>query len=152
MSGEFICTIHDNAVHKSRIMIPHKFRAKIAPDANNTVVVTLGPKGTIAIFPMDSWKMMRKQLLARPEEKFKKLLANLFNFAMPEQTIEGPGRIRISEELMKKAKIKDSVSIKGEGHFMSVWNAGTLNEILDNDYEEHSTTYDSQDYLVNDLS
>lgn len=152
MSGEFIGTIPDNAIHKSRIMIPVKFKKKISLEANNSVIVTLGPKGTIAIFPIDSWQMTRKQLQNRQDDKAKKLLKNLFNFAMPEQVLEGPGRIRLSEELMKIAKIKDSVSIKGEGHYMTVWNSEILKDLKQTQAEEHIEEYDETDYQVNDLS
>lgn len=152
MSGEFIGTIPDNAVHKSRIMIPVKFKKKISTEANSTIIVTLGPKGTVALFPLDSWQLMRKQLQSKQDEKSKKLLANLFNFAMPEQTLEGPGRVRISEELMNIAKIKDSVSIKGEGHYMSVWNSEVLKEIKQTQSAHHIETYDETDYQINDIS
>lgn len=152
MSGEFIGTFPDNAVHKSRIIIPAKFKKKFALEANNTVVVTLGPNGTIAIFPMDSWLIMRAQLQTSQSEKNKKLLANLFDFAMPEQEIEGPGRIRISDELMQIAKIKESVSIKGEGHFMTVWNTDILKEVKLKKSEDHIETYESTDYQLNAIS
>jgi len=152
MSGDFIGTIPDNAVHKSRIMIPAKFKKKFAPEANGTVVVTLGPKGTIAIFPMDSWFAMRAQLQTRQDKKSKQLQANLFDFAMPEQSLEGPGRIRISDELMLIAKIRESVSIKGEGHFMSVWNAETLRTLKQQQSEDHIENYDSTDYQINVIS
>jgi len=146
MSGEFIGTFPDNAVHKSRIMIPAKFKKKFAQDANEAVIVTIGPNGTVAIFPMDSWLFETARLQVSELERHKKLLANLFDFAMPEQTLEGPGRIRISDELLKIAKIKDSVSIKGEGRFMTVWNSEVLKEIKQKKSEEHIETYDSTDY------
>jgi DNA-binding transcriptional regulator/RsmH inhibitor MraZ len=146
MPSDFIGTIHDNAVHKSRIMIPAKFKKKFALEANEIVVVTIGPNGTVAIFPMDSWLFITARLQASELDRHKKLLANLFDFAMPEQALEGPGRIRISEELMHIAKIKDSVSIKGEGRFMTVWNSEILKEIKQKKSEDHRETYDSTDY------
>ena len=43
-------------------MIPASFKKKFAAEANKTVIVTIGPEGTVAVFPLDTWLMMRNQL------------------------------------------------------------------------------------------
>lgn len=147
MSGEFLGTF-ENAIHKSRIMIPASFKKKFAPEANRTVVVTIGPEGTVAVFPMDSWMAMRSQLEASPDPDDKELLDNLIEFAMPEQELEGPGRIRISEELLRRANINDLAKIKGESHFITLWDPTRLAGIRDNKAERHKEKYTSSRYLI----
>jgi DNA-binding transcriptional regulator/RsmH inhibitor MraZ len=150
MSGEFLGTF-DISVHKSRIVIPANFKKKFADEANKTVVVTLGPVGTVAVFPMDTWLLMREKLQSSISESDKELLSNLVDFAMPEQELEGPGRVRISEDLLKIANIKESVKIKGEGHFLTLWNPESLEEIRQQKVEIHKVKYGTSNYQLNNI-
>ncbi len=147
MSGEFLGTF-ENAIHKSRIMIPANFKKKFAPEANETVIVTVGPDGTVAVFPLDTWLLMRNQLETSTEPDDKELLANMVDFAMPEQKLEGPGRIRISDELLRNAEIKDIAKIKGEGHFITLWNPERLVAIREQKMAQHKEKYNSSKYQL----
>lgn len=147
MSGEFLGTF-ENSIHKSRIMIPASFKKKFAPEANMTVIVTIGPEGTVAVFPMDGWMMMRNQLEQSTDADDKELLDNLIEFSMPEQEIEGPGRVRISDELLRMANIKDIAKIKGEGHFITLWNPEQLEAIRMQKVAQHKEKYTSSRYQV----
>lgn len=120
MSGQFI-GYYENAVHKGRVIIPAAFKKKFSEEAQRTVVVTLGPLNTIAIFPLDCWVDFLERL-AQGDEEDQELRTQLIDFAVAEQELEGPGRIRIPEQLLKEANIRDSVVIKGELHYISLWN------------------------------
>jgi len=147
MSGEFLGTF-ENSIHKSRIMIPASFKKKFAAEANKTVIVTIGPDGTVAVFPLDTWLQMRNQLETSTEADDKELLDNLIEFSMPEQELEGPGRVRISDELLKLANIKDVAKIKGEGHFITLWNPERLAEIREQKIAQHKEKYPSSSYQI----
>jgi DNA-binding transcriptional regulator/RsmH inhibitor MraZ len=147
MSGEFLGNF-ENSIHKSRIMIPASFKKKFAAEANKTVIVTIGPDGTVAVFPLDTWMKMREQLETSVEASDKELLDNLIEFSMPEQELEGPGRIRISDELLKLASIKDFAKIKGEGHFITLWNPERLAEIREQKVSQHKQKYPSSSYQI----
>lgn len=120
MSGQFI-GYFENAVHKQRVIIPAAFKKKFSEEARRTVVVTLGPLNTIAIFPLDCWNSFLDKLAAGDDEDLE-LRTQLIDFAVTEQELEGPGRIRIPEQLLEEANISDSVIIKGELHYISLWN------------------------------
>jgi DNA-binding transcriptional regulator/RsmH inhibitor MraZ len=147
MSGEFLGTF-ENSIHKSRIMIPASFKKKFAPEANRTVIVTIGPEGTVAVFPLDTWMLMRSQLESSDATDDKELLDNLIEFSMPEQELEGPGRVRISEELLHMANIDDQAKIKGEGHFITLWNPERLAEIRKQKVAQHKEKYPSASYQI----
>jgi len=126
MSGQFI-GYFENAVHKQRVIIPAAFKKKFSEEARRTVVVTLGPLNTIAIFPLDCWNSFLDKLAAGDDDD-QDLRTQLIDFAVTEQELEGPGRIRIPEQLLEEANITDSVIIKGELHYISLWNPDEFQE------------------------
>jgi division/cell wall cluster transcriptional repressor MraZ len=146
MSGEFLGTF-ENSVHKYRVIIPASFKKMFAAEAEKSVIVTIGFKGTIAIFPLDSWELMKDKLQKGTDDD-RRMRSNLIFFAMSRQELEGPGRIRISEELLQKAKITDSVIIKGDGHYISLWNPERLKEISQLKQAEHEELFSDENYQL----
>lgn len=146
MSGEFLGT-YENSVNKQRVIIPAPFKSKFSSASKQTVIITLGHHDSIAVFPLDSWQQY-KDKLKNGDDKQKKLLNYLIEFASSEQTLEGPGRIRIGEDLLEMAGIEDSVIIKGEGSFISIWNPDTFKEIRKQKLKIHREEFDSMDYQL----
>lgn len=146
MSGEFL-GIFENSVHKQRIIIPASFKKKFADEAMRSVIVTLGPNDTIAIYPLDCWKDTLERLKAG-NERAKQLRTQLIDFAMMEQELEGPGRIRIHELLLSEVDIQDSVIIKGEGHYISLWNPEVYAKVRSSKLKAHRETFSSEDYQL----
>lgn len=146
MSGEFL-GISENSVNKQRVIIPAAFKKKFAEAAKNTVVVTLGPNNTIAIYPLDSWQdtVLR---MKDGSEKNRLFRTQLIDFAMTEQVLEGPGRVKIQERLLDEAGIEDSVIIKGEGHYISLWNPEVYDKVRQAKLELHRKTFTSEDYQL----
>ncbi len=121
MSGEFL-GIFENSVNKQRVIIPASFKGKFTKESGQQVVVTIGPGGdNVAIYPIDNWAALKVKYKAG-DERQRHFLTLLLDFACAEQKLEGPGRVKISEELLDEAGIKDSVIIKGEGDYISLWN------------------------------
>lgn len=146
MSGEFL-GIFENSVHKQRVIIPAPFKKKLSKEAGKSVVVTLGPNGTIAIYPIDNWQDTLERLKAG-NDRSKQLRTQLIDFAMMEQELEGPGRVRIHEMLLSEVNITDSVIIKGEGHYISLWNPKIYNEVRSRKLDMHRTQFTSEDYQI----
>ena len=144
MSGEFL-GYFENSVNKQRVIVPASFKKKFGPEANRSVIVTLGPNDTIAIYPLDCWQETLERLKAG-DDKAKLLRTQLIDFAMTEQELEGPGRVRIHEQLLSDAGITDSVIIKGEGHYISRWNPSTFNAVRKSKLEMHRQRFSSEDY------
>ena len=146
MSGDFLGTF-ENSVNKMRIIIPAPFKAKFSTSSKQTVICTLGPNQSVAIYPLDNWNSL-KEKLKNGDDRAKKLLNNLIDFACPEQQLEGPGRIRVSDELLEITGIGDSVVIKGEGTFISLWNPDIFKSIRQAKLKEHQKEFNSMDYQV----
>jgi len=146
MSGEFLGTF-ENAVHKQRIIIPAEFRKKFSVASKQTVIATLGPYQNIVIYPLDNWAALRDRLKQGTQEQ-RDLLADLRDFATPEEKLEGPGRIKLSGELLELAGIETSVILKGEGDFISVWSPESYNAKKTNRLEARKARYTSVDYQL----
>ncbi|MDY0152491.1 MAG: protein MraZ [Candidatus Cloacimonas sp.] len=146
MSGEFL-GIFENSVHKQRVIIPAPFKKKFSEEAARTVIVTLGPNDTIAIYPIDNWNATLERLKAG-DNRARQLRTQLIDFAMLEQELEGPGRIRIHDMLLDEVAITDSVIIKGEGHFISLWNPKVYNAVRAQKLSQHRTQFSSEDYQL----
>ena len=146
MSGEFLGAF-ENSVHKQRIIIPAEFRRKISVAAKSTVIATIGPQQNIAIYPQDNWNALRDKLKKSGEE-LRELLTDLRDFATPEQKLEGPGRIKLSDELLEHAGIVDKVILKGEGDFISVWSPQAYEAYKRERLEARKARYRSSDYQI----
>jgi len=146
MSGEFL-GIFENSVHKQRVIIPASFKKKLADEACRSVVVTLGPTNTIAIYPLDTWKSTLERL-KEGNDKAKMLRTQLIDFAMLEQELEGPGRVKIHDLLLQEAGITDSVIIKGEGHYISLWNPEVYARVRASKLKSHLEQFTSEDYQL----
>lgn len=146
MSGEFL-GIFENSVHKQRIIIPASFKKKFAEEACRSVVVTLGPNNTIAIYPLDCWKSTLERLKSG-DDRAKQLRTQLIDFAMMEQELEGPGRVRIHELLLDEVGIFDSVILKGEGHYISLWNPEIYAKVRQTKLQAHRSNFSSEDYQL----
>ena len=86
------------------------------------------------------------QVLAEGNEDDRELRTQLIDFAIAEQELEGPGRIRIPEDLLEEAGITDSVVIKGELHYISLWNPEEFYENRRAKKEEHRKKYTTGHY------
>jgi len=146
MSGEFLGTF-ENSVNKQRIIIPAPFKSKFSVSAKQSVVVTIGPNNSVAIYPIDNWNQL-KDKMKTGDDRSRRFLNNLIDFANPEQQLEGPGRIRISDELLEIANISESVIIKGEGSYITLWNPETFKAQRKVKLQSHQTEYDSMDYQI----
>ena len=108
-------------------------------------MVTLGPNDTIAIYPIDNWRETLERL-KQGDAHARKLRTQMIDFAMMEQELEGPGRVKIHEMLLSEVGITDSVIIKGEGHYISLWNPKVYHEVRSNKLAKHREQFTSDDY------
>ncbi len=146
MSGDFLGTF-ENSVNKQRISIPSAFKKKFAASAKQTVVVSLGPDMNVVVYPLDNWSLLMAKL-KKGNEHERELLVHLREFANVEQQLEGPGRIRISEDLLTIAGISDKVFIKGEGSFISIWAPDKFQERRLRMLSNHKKSFTTLDYEI----
>ncbi len=65
-----------------------------------------------------------------------------------EQELEGPGRVRIHDMLLSEVGIDDSVIIKGEGHYISLWNPEIYAKVRKSKLDTHRQIFSSEDYQL----
>ncbi|MFA5497980.1 MAG: protein MraZ [Candidatus Cloacimonadia bacterium] len=144
MSGEFLGT-YENSVNKNRVIIPAPFKKVFSVAARETVVVTMGYcQSNIAVYPKDVWNA-KVEKLSNGTPKDRNLYIYLRDNST-EETLEGPGRIKIAPYLLELVGITDSVVVKGEGSYITLWNPETLNEQRLKDLEVLRTNYTRLDY------
>ncbi len=145
MSGEFL-GVFENAVHNNRITLPAVFKKNFSAASKQTVVVTMGAEGTnLAVFPLDNWNAMIDKLKNGDEEDLL-FMNSLIDFALPKRELEGQGRIRIDSLLLEDVEIKDSVIIKGERDYISLWNPDKYREERKKQLQFHSKKFKPINY------
>ena len=116
---------------KGRISIPAKLRKHVAPEANDTFIMTTGTGQCIDIYPLDQWQKVEEKLLELnafdPEDaKFIRMISH--NAA--DDTLDAQSRILIPQPLIEYAKIEKEVLILGALKKIEVWNPKVYDEYI----------------------
>ena len=145
MSGDFL-GIYENSVNKMRVIIPAPMKCKIETTPEQTVICSIGEKNMcVAVIPIDTWNEYKTKAKSG-DERASRFYSSLKQFAMPEQQLEGPGRVRIGDELIKITGITDNVIIKGEGDYITIWNPDVFKVVREEKLKNHAKEFDAIDY------
>jgi MraZ protein len=145
MSGMFLGK-HTISVNKQKwITIPTGLKKKFAPSARMSVVVTWGFDNNLVIYPLDNWQDKLEEL-RNGNERDRKLRSNLLEFASQEQKLDSAGRIKIDDDHLLQAGISESVVLKGNGRFITIWTPEAYSEYLKKRMTSHSEMFDAEDY------
>ena len=117
--------------NKGRISIPAKLRKHVAPEANDTFIMTKGTSTCIDIYQLDQWQKIEEKLLQlnsfNPEEaKF----IRMFSQYATDGTLDTQSRILIPQSLIEYARIEKEVLILGALKKIEVWNPVLYEEYL----------------------
>ena len=140
-----------NTVHKMRVVIPSQFKDILPEESTDPsesikkVVVTIGPNREILVYPVKAWEEIYWHYVESDNEDLEEILDLAYT-----QTIEGPGRIRLSEDLQSLTGIKDKVEvvIRGEGSHMSIWHPDTYQAFKKNFKPVEERKSKTNDYRV----
>lgn len=125
---------------KGRVAIPAKMRKSMAPESNDTFVVTRGPDDDPCIYayPLDEWKRMEERLgnLNQYSERDRFFLRTLLYWA-DELTLDKQYRVMIPKALVDFAKIDRTVLVIGSMDHIELWNP----EIFDSYLEKRNESY-----------
>jgi MraZ protein len=119
--GEFVHIIDD----KGRLTIPAKFRAGL--DAG--LVVTRGIDRCLAIYPLEEWQKLAKQVSELPmtdrrARAFRRLVFANASDAVPDKQ----GRVLIPPRLREYAGVDGEVIVAGLNTYIEVWEPESWNE------------------------
>lgn len=116
---------------KGRISIPAKLRRHVAPDANDTFVMTRGTAECIDVYPLDQWQLIEEKLSKlnpfNPDDaKFIRMISQYAS----EDSMDSQSRILIPQSLIEYSKIDKEVIILGALNKIEVWNPKIYEEYL----------------------
>ena len=148
MSGEFLGKFKSSVNKKKWIVIPAVLKKRFSSAAKQTVVITLGPSGnSLIVYPVDNWDLKLKSLREGGERRLK-LRKRLIHYAQNHQKLEANGRVKVDEDLLKRAGITNKVIIKGEGDYISVWNPDNFKKYDEKLEKETGDLFDTTDYQL----
>ncbi len=126
---------------KGRVNVPAKMRKNIAPEANDTFVVTRGPDDDPCIFayPLDEWKKFEENLkqLNQYNEKERFFLRTLLSWA-DDVTLDSQFRIMIPKMLLDFAGVEKSALILGAMDHIEIWNPELFENYLTTRQESYA--------------
>ena len=126
---------------KGRVAIPAKMRKSLAPEANDTFVVTRGPDEDPCIYayPLDEWKKMEEQLveLNQYNDRDRFFIRTLLYWA-DELALDKQHRIMIPKALTEFAGIDRNALIIGAMDHLEIWNPEVFESYLNKRNESYS--------------
>ena len=115
---------------KGRVNVPAKFRKALAPEADETFVITLAPDRCLRAYPLDAWKRFEEELAARPQTRATTELRRAIYSTARESTLDGQGRVSLSPKQIEIAGISKDVTLVGEGGYIEIWDSRRHDEYL----------------------
>ena len=130
---------------KNRVNIPSPFRQQLKKSDKNTFVLTRGIDSCIWVYPLSEWKKIEIELnqLSSLSTTNRIFLRNQLRHARM-ASCDDQGRVILSKQLIKYAKIIKDLTIIGVLNKVEIWDKRTLifsdkKTVVDDDsYEELS--------------
>ncbi len=119
-AGEYYCSLDS----KNRVNIPSGIRKIIVPEADNTLVFTLGFEGiNLYAYPLNEWhRLTRKLRTLNPLEKKIRDFIRLFVGKAFYAGMDSQGRVMLPERVLKIGKIDHELLIIGSLTKLEIWN------------------------------
>ncbi|NBB73923.1 MAG: division/cell wall cluster transcriptional repressor MraZ [Bacteroidetes bacterium] len=129
---------------KGRVAIPAKMRSAMSPEAKSTFTITRGMEKCIALYPMDRWSEMEKEIeeLNMYKSKARGFVRRILMWA-DEVSLDGQGRITIPKSLVKFGNLSDRALILGAFDRLEIWDPDTFDHYLDDQEDDYETLAES---------
>ena len=121
MESRFRGLYHFSIDSKGRVNVPAKFRSLLKPDAHDTFIISLAPDGCLRIYPEDTWVVDETELISRRETPDTLAHKRYLYSILTDSTMDGQGRISLSQEQMEAAGIAKEVTFVGMGNYIEIW-------------------------------
>ncbi len=129
--GEF----RHNLDTKGRLSIPAKMRNQ----CGESVYVTRGNDGCLALYTQEGWEHYYQELLTLPhKKKSTRIFIRLVTSRVSECEFDKLGRINIPLILRQEGNLKKECVIVGVGDHMEIWDQETWDDF----YNEHKDSFD----------
>lgn len=129
--GEF----RHNIDAKGRLSIPAKMRVQ----CGESVYVTRGNDGCLALYTQSGWEAYYQELQALPQKKKStRIFIRLVTSRASECEFDKLGRINIPQVLRKEGNLEKECVVVGVGDHVEIWNAQTWDQF----YDENKDSFD----------
>lgn len=103
---------------KGRMILPAKFRAKLADE----LVVSRGLDGCLSVYPIDKWQEIENKLTALPTTKKKaRDYSRLILSSAADVELDSKGRMNLPEHLIAIAGLEKACIVIGVGDYLEIW-------------------------------
>ncbi|MDE0573337.1 division/cell wall cluster transcriptional repressor MraZ [Demequina sp. B12] len=136
-TGVFLGTFTPRLDDKGRLILPAKFRGRLA----SGLVATRGLDRCVFLFPLDEFAVVHDRLRRAPLENknARDYLRNFLGHAS-DDIPDKQGRILLSAPLRKYAGLDRDVAVVGMGSRVEVWDAQAWEEYLERGEDEYAAT------------
>ncbi|WP_061960373.1 division/cell wall cluster transcriptional repressor MraZ [Demequina flava] len=136
-TGVFLGTFTPRLDDKGRLILPAKFRGRLA----SGLVATRGLDRCVFLFPLDEFAVVHDRLRRAPLENknARDYLRNFLGHAS-DDIPDKQGRILLSTPLRKYAGLDRDVAVVGMGSRVEVWDAQAWEDYLERGEDEYAAT------------
>lgn len=116
---------------KGRVNIPAKMRRVLAPEAQDTFVLTRGTDRCIVAYPLDQWRRYEERFaqLNQYDERHRFFLRMILSWC-EEVVLDPQQRIAVPRRLLEFAGIESKVTIVGMMDHIELWNPDEFERYL----------------------
>ena len=124
-----------NIDKKGRIIIPAKFRDELG----ESVIITRGLDGCLAVYTLTQWEKIYEQLMQLPStKKDARMFVRMMTSKAAECEIDNQGRVLLPSSLIKLATLEKECMVIGAANHVEIW----AKEAWDPVDEEGSATFE----------
>lgn len=107
---------------KGRLAIPVRHRDALTSDSGGSLALTAHPHGCLLVYPVSAWTSIRETLNTVPSldpqtARYKRLLIGYAE----EVQLDAAGRVLVSPELRRYARLDRQVWLVGQGNGFELW-------------------------------
>lgn len=129
----FFSEYRHNLDAKGRLSIPAKMRNQ----CGDTVFVTKGNEGCLAVYTKEGWEAYYQELLKLPQKKKKtRIFIRLVTSRVSECEFDKLGRINIPAVLRTEGNLDKECVIVGVGDHMEIWDAKAWDDFYDENIDD----------------
>jgi len=128
---------------KGRVNIPAKFRQSLAPENDQTFVITRGIDLCIWVYPLTAWQIIEDDLkdLSAISGINRSFIRNTVRYASS-VTFDKQGRIMLSTNLLEYSHLKKDALIIGMVNKIEIWDPSILAKVDQQNLKMDSSEYD----------
>lgn len=116
---------------KGRVMFPAAFRKQLAGEGQEEFVINRGFEECLVLYPRKEWDSISKKINAlNPFKKENRLFIRQFNNGATQVTLDTTGRLLISKDLQKYAKIEGDIYFTANGSKIEIWSKKLYEEMM----------------------